>query len=257
MRPVGNTDFRVTQQFDDINPAFPQYGQHRATDLGNFRCGDPVVAMEAGNARAIGPDQYGALGVIVRHEGDVESVYWHLNAFSIPQGSTVPVTKGQQLGIVGSTGLGAVCHLHIEIKVGGVKIDPEPHIFGAPLEVGDVLAEKTTFLDEPFKAKLANDVAIRSDTRVAADTLLFRVSGFVATVIGVAQGDEFNGSTDWWVYGIHNRSLACFHSKTATKLPSDAFTADDLAAAKAEGNKAGQVDMKTRATVVVQGLAIK
>jgi len=136
VRPPGSTDFRVTQHFDDVNPAFPG-SPHNATDLGNFRCGDAVVAMEAGSAATIGPDQYGALGCIITHEGDVQTVYWHLNGFSIPRGNAVPVARGQQIGIVGDTGLGAVCHLHVELKIAGVKVDPEPYIFGQSLVIED------------------------------------------------------------------------------------------------------------------------
>lgn len=134
--PNGQPGFRVTQRFDDINPAFPQLGAHRATDLGNFNCGSPVLAVYSGKAETIGPDQYGALGIIIDH-GAFSSVYWHLNAFTIPRGTAVPVNRGQQIGIVGKTGLGAVCHLHFEIKVQGVRIDPEPYLFDAPLVIED------------------------------------------------------------------------------------------------------------------------
>lgn len=129
----GKPAFRITQRFDDINPAFPT-APHRATDLGNFFCGDQVYAVWGGKVQTIGPDQYGALGIIIDH-GAFSSVSWHLNAFSVPNGATV--TKGQQIGIVGKTGLGAVCHLHFEIKVAGTRIDPEPYLLGAPLVIED------------------------------------------------------------------------------------------------------------------------
>ena len=134
--PNGRPAFRITQRFDDVNPAFPTNGPHRATDLGNWSCGDQVYAVWDGHANTIGPDQYGALGIIIDH-GDFSSVYWHLNAFSIARGTAVPVTRGQQIGIVGKTGLGAVCHLHFELKVNGVRIDPEPFLLGAPLILED------------------------------------------------------------------------------------------------------------------------
>lgn len=134
--PNGRPAFRITQRFNDINPAFPTLGAHRATDLGNFYCGEAVYAVYSGKAQTIGPDQYGALGIIIDHGWGL-SVYWHLNAFTIPRGDAVPVGWGQQIGIVGKTGLGAVCHLHFEIKVNGVRIDPEPYLLGAPLVLED------------------------------------------------------------------------------------------------------------------------
>jgi hypothetical protein len=134
--PNGHPAFRITQRFDDVNPAFPNLGAHRATDLGNWWCGDQVYAVYGGLAKTIGPDQYGALGIIIDH-GAFQSVYWHLNAFTIPRGDAVPVKWGQQIGIVGKTGLGAVCHLHFEIKVNGTRIDPESYLLGAPLVLED------------------------------------------------------------------------------------------------------------------------
>jgi hypothetical protein len=138
----GHPAFRITQRFDDVNPAFPMNGPHRATDLGNFWCGEPVYAVWDGKANTIGPDQYGALGIIIDH-GAFQSVYWHLNAFTIQRGTAVPVKRGQQIGIVGKTGLGAVCHLHFELKVDGNRIDPEQYLLGAPLILGDDMAIPT------------------------------------------------------------------------------------------------------------------
>jgi hypothetical protein len=146
--PNGRPAFRVTQQFRTIDAYWlsthpnataqelEDAPRHRATDLGNFWCGEPVYAVYSGKAQTIGPDQYGALGIIIDH-GSFSSVSWHLNAFTIPRGSAVPVNRGQQIGIVGKTGLGAVCHLHLELKVNGVRIDPEPYLFGAPLVIED------------------------------------------------------------------------------------------------------------------------
>jgi hypothetical protein len=135
----GRPAFRITQRFHDINPAFPQNGEHGATDLGNWACGDPVYAVWDGKAKTIGPDQYGALGIIIDH-GGWSSLYWHLNGFSIARGDAVPVTRGQQIGIVGKTGLGAVCHVHFELSVNGKRIDPEPYLLGASLIIEEPVA---------------------------------------------------------------------------------------------------------------------
>lgn len=117
--------FRVTQRFSDINPAYPELGQHGAIDLGNYRCGDPVFAAESGAARTM-KDSAGALIVIIKHIDGWSTVYAHLNDFSIAEGISVSVIRGQQIGVVGSTGLGGICHLHFETKINGVKVDPWP-----------------------------------------------------------------------------------------------------------------------------------
>lgn len=132
--PRAYETFRVTQQFGSLDGYFK--GQpHNAVDIGNFRCGDPVVAMLAGQARRV-KDEAGALGVILDHGHGITSEYWHLNRQDVSDGESVPA--GRQLGIVGSTGLGSVCHLHVEVKVNGERIDPEPLMFGGSLETDDM-----------------------------------------------------------------------------------------------------------------------
>lgn len=204
VRPPGNTDFRVTQHFDDVNPAFPAT-THGATDLGNFRCGDAVVAMEAGTAVTIGPDKYGALGIIVTHPGDVQTVYWHLNGFSIPRGNAVPVARGQNIGIVGDTGLGAVCHLHVELKIAGVKVDPEPYIFGKSLVIEDDMQIPERLSALTFDTLAAGN-NIRSQPRMGDRFIKRTTTGTEdVQVFGRRPGDEWDISgktgTGWWWIG--------------------------------------------------------
>jgi hypothetical protein len=141
VRPSGNTDFRVTQRFAVPDSFYGGRQQHNAVDLGNFSCGGAVVAMAPGvarrtqdNATALGA-KTNALGVIVDHGNGIASEYWHLNGYSVASG--VRVSAGQQIGLVGRTGLGDVCHLHVEVKRNGVRIDPEPLMFGTPLNLED------------------------------------------------------------------------------------------------------------------------
>lgn len=143
-----STDFCVTQQFDDPdyywsnvpNPPNP-LPTHRATDIGNFRCGFPIVAMAAGIARRVQDNATSlgapnnALGVVIDHGGGITTEYWHLASWSIGPGD-VPVNAGQEIGKLGNTGLGQVCHTHVEAKRNGVRIDAEPLMFGGSITIG-------------------------------------------------------------------------------------------------------------------------
>jgi hypothetical protein len=138
-RPAGSIDFRVTQRFDVPDSFYGGAQKHNAVDLGNFRCGDVVVAMAPGrvrrtkdNATALGAIT-DALGLVIDHGYGVTSEYWHLGAYTVADGAQV--AAGQPIAAVGRTGLGNVCHLHIEVKRDGVRIDPEPLMFGASLIV--------------------------------------------------------------------------------------------------------------------------
>lgn len=147
--PRAYDTFRVTQQFGTPDSFYAELDiregrtprTHGATDVGNYRCGEPVVAMAAGtvrrvrdNATALGAPS-DALGVVIDHGGGITSEYWHLDRYAGP--SSGPVAQGQQIGVVGRTGLGNVCHLHVEVKRNGVKLDPEPLMFGGSLTVED------------------------------------------------------------------------------------------------------------------------
>jgi hypothetical protein len=151
VRPAGNTDFRVTQQFNspdfywkNIDPAKAALG-HRATDIGNARCGWPIVAMAAGTATRLKDNATNlgaptdALGIKIDHGSGITTEYWHLDSYSIANGALVK--PGTEIGKVGKTGLGQVCHCHIEGKRNGIKFDPEPLMFGGSINTTEITEE--------------------------------------------------------------------------------------------------------------------
>lgn len=132
-RPAGNIDFVVTQDFNDPDAYYGGTTTHRAVDLGNFRCGDAVCAMHAGRAYLV-QDAAGALGVVVDHGYGITTEYWHLSARSVANGQ--PVIAGTIIGRHGATGINiGGCHLHVECKRNGVRVDPEPLMFGGSIVV--------------------------------------------------------------------------------------------------------------------------
>jgi len=132
--PRAYETFRVTQQFSDVDFYHKDGRLHNATDIGNFACGSPIVAMAPGVAYRV-KDSAGALGIRIDHGDGISSEYWHLNRQDAGHGQAV--NAGFQIGIVGRTGLGDVCHCHIEVKINGRKVDPEPLMFGGSLTVED------------------------------------------------------------------------------------------------------------------------
>jgi murein DD-endopeptidase MepM/ murein hydrolase activator NlpD len=119
----GQPCFRLTQGFWSINPAYPQFGYHRALDAANHNCGAPIRAARAGRAHTR-RDIYGALIVEIVHDGIWRTTYAHLSRFAIA--SNVWVNQGQVIGYNGTTGLSSGCHLHFEVWKYGVRVDPWP-----------------------------------------------------------------------------------------------------------------------------------
>ncbi|MEG1932358.1 MAG: M23 family metallopeptidase, partial [Pygmaiobacter sp.] len=91
--------------------------------------GAPVVASLAGTVQVV---KYGSTGygyyVIIDHGGNYKTLYGHLSGITVTAGQ--PVTQGQTIGYVGSTGNSTGPHLHFEIRVAGEKVDPLPYVRG-------------------------------------------------------------------------------------------------------------------------------
>ena len=106
---------------------YTQYysGSHRGIDIAN-KIGTPIYAYKAGTVvYAKWQNGYGYL-IRIQHEGGVVTYYAHLSAFNVKEGDVV--AAGQQIGEMGSTGWSTGPHLHFEIRVNNVPINPYPYI---------------------------------------------------------------------------------------------------------------------------------
>jgi murein DD-endopeptidase MepM/ murein hydrolase activator NlpD len=81
---------------------------------------DGVVA-----AASPGTTGYGNYVIIVHRDGFV-TLYGHLSAILVKVGDRV--TQGQQIGVEGTTGASTGVHLHFEVRLNGVPIDPSPYL---------------------------------------------------------------------------------------------------------------------------------
>jgi murein DD-endopeptidase MepM/ murein hydrolase activator NlpD len=92
-------------------------------------CGVGLVAVSTGRVAKVGfdPVLYGNY-LTIHGQGENRSYFYaHLpRPLSVRRGEAV--WEGERVGAVGETGnaISVGCHLHFEIHVGGVPIDPEP-----------------------------------------------------------------------------------------------------------------------------------
>lgn len=103
--------------------------QHYGVDW-NPGYGTPVVAMADGVVTVIG-DPSNTLGVHLEvshiiNGQPITSVYAHLQDGSIPFAVGDRVRVGDQVGLVGTTGVTTAPHLHFELRIDGIAIDPVP-----------------------------------------------------------------------------------------------------------------------------------
>jgi murein DD-endopeptidase MepM/ murein hydrolase activator NlpD len=82
----------------------------------------PVPAANAGQIAFVGPLTIYGNTVIVDHGLGLQTLYAHLSTIDVKVGDKV--TKGQELGRTGTTGLAVGDHLHFEVLVSGVSVTP-------------------------------------------------------------------------------------------------------------------------------------
>jgi len=118
-RPVSGP---VTSEFGvRRHPVFGDMRQHNGVDF-QAPHGASVVAADSGTViTSTYNSSYGNY-VVVAHGGGVTTLYAHLSSRSVSVGDSV--SKGQQVGLVGSTGISTGPHLHFEVSVGGSRINP-------------------------------------------------------------------------------------------------------------------------------------
>lgn len=94
---------------------------HSGTDFGGYP-GSPVLAPAAGVVVLAESLPVRGNATIIDHGWGVVTGYWHQSEIGVRVGDVV--SAGQVIGAVGSTGRSTGPHLHWEMWVGGVQVDP-------------------------------------------------------------------------------------------------------------------------------------
>lgn len=126
--------YRRTSTFGDRRVFIYSDGQiartwHNGLDMA-APTGTPVYAPARGRVVMAADRIITGGSVVIEHQPGLYSIYYHLHRIDVSEG--VIVAQGEQIGTVGATGLATGPHLHWEVRVGGIAVDPEWFI-GAPL----------------------------------------------------------------------------------------------------------------------------
>jgi hypothetical protein len=127
--PISNKDLtRTASGFGlRIHPIYKiikfHYGMDFTAPAGTdvYATGNGVIVAVLSSKRGLGNH------IILDHGFGYTSIYAHLSGFNVRVGQKVQ--RGDVIGYVGSTGTSVANHLHYEIKLNGVNIDPVNYYF--------------------------------------------------------------------------------------------------------------------------------
>jgi septal ring factor EnvC (AmiA/AmiB activator) len=112
--------------------SYPDNEFHPGVDLG-ADYGDVVHAAAAGTVAFADWDGGYGEKVDIDHGNGYHTWYAHLSKMDVQVGQYVH--KGQEIGLVGSTGYSTGPHLHYQVMLNGNPIDPTPYLDGVPAKV--------------------------------------------------------------------------------------------------------------------------
>jgi len=108
-----------------ISPFTGRRELHAAYDIAN-RDGSPIISPANGVVTFAGKKgAYGNL-LIIDHGYGLVSRYGHLKSFDVKKGSKVE--RGQKIAKMGNTGRSTGPHVHYEVRLNGMPVNPEKYI---------------------------------------------------------------------------------------------------------------------------------
>ncbi len=161
------TPLRITSGFGPRNTGIPGASTyHKGVDIGTDKS-KPYTITDGGSVTAVLPgtvvgnyySRYRGWVILIDHgtiDGkNIKTLYQHLKQAGTAKGTKVKA--GDQIGTMGNTGIGAQLHLHFEIRINNVCVDPGPYLKNIKevktvdeitLEEAKTILKETVGLDE-------------------------------------------------------------------------------------------------------------
>ncbi len=117
---------RLTSSFGErLDPFNGEGAFHAGLDIA-AAYGTPVRAPADGVIAKAGPASGYGREVIIDHGGGITTIYGHLSAFALVAGQIVK--QGQVIGYIGSAGRSTGPHLHYEVRVNNMPVNPHKYL---------------------------------------------------------------------------------------------------------------------------------
>jgi murein DD-endopeptidase MepM/ murein hydrolase activator NlpD len=122
----------ITLEFGE--PHLPYQLFHSGIDIAspNGKVGDPVTAFMPGKVIYAGEISWGfGKHIIINHGNNITSIYAHLDKIYAAKDQEIKTTD-QVIGLEGDTGWSTGPHLHFQINVYGIPVNPRTFLPGNP-----------------------------------------------------------------------------------------------------------------------------
>lgn len=98
---------------------------HKGMDIATHK-GEPILATADGKVVFAGTKGLFGKLMVIDHGHGMETRYGHIYKFLKKAGDTVK--KGEKIALVGSTGRSTGPHVHYEVKLNGIQVNPKKYI---------------------------------------------------------------------------------------------------------------------------------
>jgi murein DD-endopeptidase MepM/ murein hydrolase activator NlpD len=161
---------RVTGAFGKRADPFNGEGAfHRGVDI-STAYGEPVVAPADG--QVVYADFVNGYGrtTVLRHCHGITTLYGHLASFAVIAGQEV--RRGDVIGYVGLSGRSTGPHLHYEVRINDVPVNPHKYLHVMPAHQGSTLVDASTSRENGPKSqpRVSQQISLISTQNNSAGT---------------------------------------------------------------------------------------
>lgn len=228
----------------------PHYGVDLAVPKGT-----PIVAAADGVVSFAGKrGGYGNL-IEIRHEGNLKTLYGHMNSFANGMRAGKKVKRGQMIGRVGTTGLSTGPHVHFGLYRNNVPINPLSNVKAVSKELTGKEKQAFNALVEEFTPILQKALEEGKNTIKANDSLApakdEEDSDANANLNDEGDLKDSASSVNEGALDSKNIESKNTESQSAESKPTDSTHTESKAAPKADSKDSK--DSKKQATAREQG----
>ena len=108
-----------------FHPILRYNRMHTGADMSGSS-GTPIASCRAGTVVMAGSQGGFGNAVVIDHGGGMATLYAHQSRIGVDAGQRV--SAGDVIGYVGSTGMSTGPHLHFEVRLSGVPVDPASYL---------------------------------------------------------------------------------------------------------------------------------